>query len=79
MSTDHLSSSKGIKEQKLDFIIATEREIWDMVRPILKSRVEKYKEVFGEFDTTDMWLWHNISIGIEVAMATGDTVDVEGC
>lgn len=68
---------KPIEEQKRDLITKYETEIWDVVRPILERQTEEYKKVFGGFTMTDQWLWHNLSIDIEVTMAACDAVDVE--
>ena len=66
---------KTIEEQKRDLIMNAEGEIWDTVRPILEKRVEEYKDFFGGFSLTDMWLWENVSIRLEVVMAATDAVD----
>lgn len=68
---------KTIEEQKRCLISQYETEIWDVVRPILERQVEEYKKVFGGFTLTDLRLWHDLDIDIEVTNAASDAVDVE--
>lgn len=71
-----LTTNEIIEGCKLEMVSDAEREIWELVRPVLEKRIAEYKKKdFGKFTRTDSCLWSSVGIEIEVAFAIADVLE----
>lgn len=66
-----------IEKEKLDFIDAAQDAIDAAVEPIIRERMNAYREQFGSLNRVDCRLWGSCSISYVVAFQSAIEMDVD--